>query len=452
MMDRNDLARLVHEALEHLHSRSYLATHPLAAFLGDGQQPVSADVVRQTLLDAIEQLQPVGDAPSVEAERRRYRQLVLRYVEGQTLEQAAHALDISMRQASRDHQQAIAALAGLIEIARRERGIARIQPPREMLPGEVSPAVDLAEEAAKVAASEEGGADLVEVLGRALGLVERLAGDRSVDFVASLSDTLPPVAISPTLLRQALLNLLVYTCEVTPASRAVLSATDTARGVILRVTRRDGESERPTRPPMGRFGIEGHPELPRGESETATPPPIISLDAQRLLDAARQLLEAQGGQVETGLAEGGSALLRVILPPIPLYRVLVVDDNPELASLFRRYLRHEPYRVIQAVTGARALDLARELRPDLILLDVMIPSQDGWEILQSLRADPETSRAPIVICSVLPEQTLALSLGVDAFLPKPVTRAALLEALQRWCRNPPERSGRSSPSASPPPR
>jgi len=103
--------------------------------------------------------------------------------------------------------------------------------------------------------------------------------------------------------------------------------------------------------------------------------------------------------------------------------------------------------VIQAVSGTRAVALARELHPAVIILDVMIPSQDGWEILERLRADPETRGTPVVICSVLPEQTLALSLGVDQFLPKPVSRSALLAILQR-CRSLPMKPGdRSSPSA-----
>jgi len=424
-MDHDILVRLVHEALEHLHSRSYLSMHPIARILGSVDQPASADVVRQTLLDAIEQLKPVTDAPSSDADRRRYRQMILRYVEGQTLEQAARALDISARQASRDHQQAISALSRFVEQARSEHPTMASWPASKGAPNVMSSTdtTDLAQEAAKVAASDEGDSDLAQSLHGVLGLVERLAADRAVSFVVSLGNALPRVAIGPTLLRQALLNLLVYVCEAAPGSQTILSAADTARGVILRITCRDNE--------LGNSYLPSRPS-PR--------------DASRLLQAAGQLLEAQGGQVESGLGGDSSSLLRIILPPIPLRKVLVVDDNPELAGLFRRYLRHEPYRVIQAISGARAVSLACELRPDVIILDVMIPSQDGWEILQYLRANPETTGTPIVICSVLPDLTLALSLGVDEFLPKPVSRSALLATLQHWCLSPAERECRSSPS------
>src|SRR6185312_2870645 len=105
-----DFARSLREAVEHLYNRSYLAAHPLAGLLGDGRMPLSGDQVRRALLDAIEQLKPVGVATSHEADWRRFRHLILRYVEGQSLEQVAHALGVSVRQASRDNQQAFAAL------------------------------------------------------------------------------------------------------------------------------------------------------------------------------------------------------------------------------------------------------------------------------------------------------------------------------------------------------
>jgi CheY-like chemotaxis protein len=114
-------------------------------------------------------------------------------------------------------------------------------------------------------------------------------------------------------------------------------------------------------------------------------------------------------------------------PPL----VLLVDDNPGLLRLFKRYLGGGAYRVIEASRGDEAIGLARELQPDAITLDVMMPSSDGWEVLQTLRGHPRTGHIPVVVCSVLKEQDLALSLGAAAFLPKPVSQAGLLAALAR---------------------
>src|SRR5215475_4532763 len=119
-MDREGFARAVRETLEHLHNRSFLATHPLAAALGTEAQPLGPDRLRAELLDAIEQLRPVSsDVAGPDA--RRHRHLVLRYQRGQSLEQIGRALGVSSRQATRDHQQALEELVALLWLRRRDR-------------------------------------------------------------------------------------------------------------------------------------------------------------------------------------------------------------------------------------------------------------------------------------------------------------------------------------------
>jgi CheY-like chemotaxis protein len=85
--------------------------------------------------------------------------------------------------------------------------------------------------------------------------------------------------------------------------------------------------------------------------------------------------------------------------------------------------------VVGATAGAEVLKLARELAPVAVALDVMMPTQDGWEVLQSLKNDPTTRNIPVIICSVLDDPELAYSLGAAAYLHKPVTQADLLSAL-----------------------
>jgi CheY-like chemotaxis protein len=89
-----------------------------------------------------------------------------------------------------------------------------------------------------------------------------------------------------------------------------------------------------------------------------------------------------------------------------------------------------PYRVVTAQTGHEAIDLARQLHPDVITLDLMMPDQDGWDLLQVLLNQVDTQGIPIIVCSVLRQKDLALSLGATAFLEKPVTQQALLSALK----------------------
>jgi CheY-like chemotaxis protein len=111
--------------------------------------------------------------------------------------------------------------------------------------------------------------------------------------------------------------------------------------------------------------------------------------------------------------------------------VLVIDDNAGLIELLQRYLTGEPYEVMGASDGREGLFLASERRPDVIVLDIMMPQQDGWEVLQRLKTQEKTRDIPVIVCSVLNDPELAFSLGACEFLAKPVTRDRLLTALKR---------------------
>ncbi len=120
----------------------------------------------------------------------------------------------------------------------------------------------------------------------------------------------------------------------------------------------------------------------------------------------------------------------VQLPAGPERTVLVVDDNEDVLELFRRYLSPHHYHVVTAQTAEDALALARRLQPYAITLDLMLPDQDGWDMLQVLLNQPDTGHIPIIVCTVLKQKELALSLGATAFLEKPVSESALLSALE----------------------
>jgi CheY-like chemotaxis protein len=417
-VDGASFTELVRDGLEHMHSRPRLAAHPLAAALGAEGHPLADEQLRRLLLDAIEALRPVGSSRH-DAEWRQHRQLVLRYAEGMGRDQAARAIGVSTRQASRDHEHAVEALASLLRL--RGRG------DELLVRGNAALGGDVVEEASKLAAAEEGATDLGATVQGVLATLRNLAAARRVSFSTAVDDPLPAVAVGRTLLRQAILHVLMHATRLAPGGRLLVTASDTARGVVVKI--------RPARSSPERME-----QSPAAEAASEAP---------SLLGAARQLIEAQGGSLEVaGLPEGEEIVL--VLPPVPLRAVLVVDDNPDVGSLFQRYLRGEPYRVVQATSGEGARRLAAELQPDVIVLDVMLPSQDGWEILQRLRDDPVTRFIPVVVCSVLPERELAVSLGVAEFLAKPVTRSTLLATLERCCSVQGARPGR--PSASVPPR
>ena len=116
--------------------------------------------------------------------------------------------------------------------------------------------------------------------------------------------------------------------------------------------------------------------------------------------------------------------------------VLAIDDDPEARALLRRVLTKERFFVIEAANGMEGIRLAREIRPDCITLDVMMPGMDGWAVLSELKEDPELAEIPVVMVSILDERNLGFSLGASDYLTKPVDRERLRDVLHRFAGTP----------------
>jgi CheY-like chemotaxis protein len=109
----------------------------------------------------------------------------------------------------------------------------------------------------------------------------------------------------------------------------------------------------------------------------------------------------------------------------------VIDDDPAVRDLLRRTLRAEGFGVATAADGQEGLERVRSLQPVAITLDVLMPRLDGWSTISTLRADPELARIPVIVISVVDQRGVGAALGARAFVPKPVDRQQLLEALER---------------------
>jgi CheY-like chemotaxis protein len=114
--------------------------------------------------------------------------------------------------------------------------------------------------------------------------------------------------------------------------------------------------------------------------------------------------------------------------------VLVVDDEEPVRDLMQRFLVKEGFRVVTAPGGEEGLRLARELKPDAITLDVMMPGMDGWAVLAALKADPETADIPVVMVTIVDDKNMGYALGATDYLTKPVDRNRLLAVLERYRR------------------
>jgi signal transduction histidine kinase/DNA-binding response OmpR family regulator len=118
--------------------------------------------------------------------------------------------------------------------------------------------------------------------------------------------------------------------------------------------------------------------------------------------------------------------------------VLVIDDDPTVHDLLSRFLNKEGLRMVAARSGEEGIRLARELRPAVITLDVLMPGMDGWAVLTALKADPDLSDIPVIVLSIVDEKQMGYALGAADYLAKPIDWERLAAVLQRYeCARPP---------------
>ena len=111
--------------------------------------------------------------------------------------------------------------------------------------------------------------------------------------------------------------------------------------------------------------------------------------------------------------------------------VLVIDDEASQRDLMIRYLRRQGFAVRTAADGRTGLDLARTMKPRVVLLDVMMPDMDGWSVLKALKSEPATAEIPVVMVSFVADATLGASLGATESLSKPVDWTKLTSILDK---------------------
>jgi signal transduction histidine kinase/CheY-like chemotaxis protein len=108
-------------------------------------------------------------------------------------------------------------------------------------------------------------------------------------------------------------------------------------------------------------------------------------------------------------------------------RVLVVDDEPSIVSALTEVLQPAGYIAIGCSTGSQAVARARDLRPDAIVLDIMMPEINGYDVLRLLKSEPDTAGIPVIVLSVLDDREKAMQLGADEYVRKPFDKQVLLD-------------------------
>lgn len=415
-------------ALARLYDEPYLQTHPLARYIAP-ERPgeLRGRAVQRALLDAIQALRPEGGHDGADHAWRIYRYLFLRYAQALPPLDVARQLAISERQARRTNQQAVAALASIIQ-DRYPLEFPTIPPGHPYSPDldadpsakstpssseslrSISPAsgesiVD--REARHLARGDKRSTDLAEVVDGLRPILEGLADHQSMPWAIELPVGLPSLAVDRVIVRQVILGLWMFGLEWGAAPLALV-AEETRGEIALRLQTSGARTD----------AANGDPQ------------------SDSRLAIVLQLVEHLHGRLEVALRRTEirvTAYLPAARPPL----ILIGDDNPAVIDVFRRYLETVGYTVLVAPTGNEVIRLAREHHPAAITLDVMMPEQDGWETLQELKNHPITQDIPVIVCSVLREADLAHFLGAAALVPKPVTQPMLLDALSRCGLSPP---------------
>ena len=282
---------------------------------------------------------------------------------------------------------------------------------------------------------EPGPLSLPDLLEQGLAMVRERAARHGIAISLTVAPEVGVVWADELKLKQVVLNLLTNAVKFTPDGGSVDVSAEIAGAEAQVVVRDSG------------IGIDpaDHERIfeafQRGGREARSEGTGLGLTL------SKRIVELHGGRIWMSSRPGAGSTFGFAVPVQPhaaadeglaepaserdLETVLVVEDDPHSAELLSVYLEGAGYRVAHARDGAEGLELARRLRPRAVVLDILLPRLDGWDLLARLKDDPATADSPVVVVSMLDERSKGLALGAVEYLVKPVAREELLEALER---------------------
>ncbi len=389
-------------ALNHLYDPELLRHSPLTRLWSDAGQVQAANKLQHALLEGIQSLRPSPAEPPASAKRRLHQVLQLRYEQQFTQQEVATQLGLSVRQYRRLQQSAVESLALQIveELAPNRTAAAPAPPAAPGLPPESLPESLQWVQALSPAETTKVSEALPDLLRLVQPLAERKNKQIELRSEPSGEDDAAAAVIHPLVLRQALLHLLNAAILHTSADKITVTVAADRKQVAVTV-RAVGEC------------------TPGSSRQPAAPGVEVKM--------IRQMLQTCNATLALDDSHGWQA--RLLCERAEQQPVIVIDDHLETIDLLQRYTTGTRYRIVACSESRQALACIRQQEPLLVLLDVMMPVVDGWEVLTHLKQDEATAAIPVWVCTVLDQSELALSLGADGFLRKPITRQALLAVL-----------------------
>lgn len=384
--------------LVHFRNPAYHPPEFLWSILGHKPQH-GVEAIQDTITQTIESLKPVTlNTSSSLRNQRFYELLTYRYVQELTQEETAERLGITPRHVRREQQQAIHALARRFWEKRPGKTPSLVEDNPDEGPEQESMAwrFQVREELAALQHSAPGSVvEVATALRGVLKIGEALTSQHDVSLKIEPLESDVTVAMHPSALRQVLITAIEKLVQSITTGQVTLAVERIGDRVQLMMT---------------------------GVPAATNHPPNS--------DLIREILAVHSGSIEAYLEEERVSF-RIELPTVDKVIVLVIDDNADLVHFYRRYTTGTRYQIVHLEEGQHALDTIKDIQPDIIVLDVMLPDIDGWELLTDLRGQPAAQMIPIIVCSVVRRAELALSLGASLYLPKPVRRRQFIQALDQ---------------------
>lgn len=276
--------------------------------------------------------------------------------------------------------------------------------------------------------------DLNKIAQDVKGTFEIEAGKKRIGLQVKLEEGLPLLQADPDRITQVLTNLVSNAVKFTPEGGQVTMATSYygSDRKFLQASVRDtgiGIDKKDFERLFKKFG---------------------QLDASMMrrvggtglgLAISQEIVELHGGRIWVESDRGKGSTFSFILPveskegAMGKKKILVIDDEPDLCATVKKRLEASDFSVLTVLSGQEGLEEAKDYRPDLIVLDLMMPAMDGFEVCKQLKKDTETSSIPVVVLTALEQEDAAkraLSMGAQGYLVKPFEPESLLFTIKEF--------------------
>ena len=440
------------DALDSLYDPRALGNSPLLDWFSQttpfnpSASPDPVKTLRKMILDAIEALRPYEGVPRGTKSGRVYELLRQRFIEQQVQRKVAENIGMSTRQLQREEKLAVEMLSDTLW--RTYHLQEAPPPPQPSNPSQEIPAQESAELRRLKQSTPSHLVGLSREIQDGLAIVKEAL--RSKNVTVDFQDTVFPkpaekglepgrfsqtglLYVPTAILRQGLLAILGTLITMAPGGKIFIQTEYV-------FSKTDGQVDEM------RASFETWPHPDRAMA-------FDTAQNENLIYAA-SLITLCGGSLHTSSVPAGrrhpmgvSPTAQGVSPTgenfcVTLHfqvaaqsSILFVDDNSDALELYRRYLVDTPYRFFGALSAQSGVEIAEKISPQVIVLDVMMPEEDGWSCLNMLRMRQATQQIPVIVCSVLQLKNLALTLGASDFIHKPVSQPDLLASLKRQLEN-----------------